>query len=81
MNNRTNVSTIPDALKHFDDLPNSANVRQPVVEGLYGYSSATLWRRVKDGSLPAPRKISDRVTVWNVGELRRALGTEGEVRS
>lgn len=69
---------IPDALKHFDSLPDSANVRQPVVEGLYGYSSATLWRRVKDGRLPCPRKLSDRVTVWNVGELRRALNRGGE---
>lgn len=66
-------SAIPDALKHFDHLPDSAYVRQPVVEALYACSSATVWRRVKDGRIPKPRKLSDRVTAWNVGELRQAL--------
>ena len=64
---------IPDALRNFDSLPDSANVRQPVVEALWGCSSATVWRRVKDGRLPAPKKLSDRITAWNVGALRRAL--------
>ena len=64
---------IPDTLKHFDSLPDAAHVRQPIVERLFAYSSATVWRRVKDGRIPKPRKLSDRVTAWNVGELRRAL--------
>lgn len=64
---------IPDALKHFDHLPDTANVRQPIVEGLFACSSSTLWRRVRDGRIPKPRKYSDRVTVWNVGALRAAL--------
>jgi predicted DNA-binding transcriptional regulator AlpA len=73
MAKRTDPSAIPDALKNFDSLPDSANVRQPVVEGLYDVSAATIWRMVKRGTLPAPRKLSSRVTVWNVGELREAL--------
>jgi predicted DNA-binding transcriptional regulator AlpA len=40
---------------------------------LYGCSAATVWRRVHDGRIPKPRKLSDRVTAWNVGELRKAL--------
>lgn len=64
---------VPDALQNFDLLPDSANVRQPVVEALFGYSSATVWRRVKDGTMPAPWKPSPRVTCWNVGALRQAL--------
>ncbi len=66
-------SSIPDALKHFDSFPDSANVRQPVVQALYGCSAATVWRMVKRGTLPAPRKLSARVTAWNVGDLRKAL--------
>ena len=73
MSRETDSSAIPDALKHFDELPNSANVRQPVVQGLFGCSHATIWRMVKKGSLPAPRKLSERVTAWNVGDLRKAL--------
>lgn len=64
---------IPDALKHFDSLPDAAGVRQPVVEGLFGCSSSTVWRMVKAGQLPKPKKQSERVTTWNVGELRQAL--------
>ena len=64
---------IPIALKYFDDLPDSANVRQPVVQGLFGCSAATVWRGVKSGRIPAPVHLAGRVTAWNVGELRRAL--------
>jgi predicted DNA-binding transcriptional regulator AlpA len=64
---------IPAALAQFESLPDSANVAQPVVQGLYGCSGPTVWRRVKDGTIPKPRKLSPGCTRWNVGELRRAL--------
>ena len=73
MAQRTDQSAIPDALKNFDSLPDSANVRQPVVQGLFGCSHATIWRMVKKGTIPAPKKLSERVTAWNVGDLRKAL--------
>lgn len=73
MSNQTTTSTIPDALKNFDSLPDSANVRQPVVQALFGCSAATVWRMVQRGSLPQPRKLSQRISAWNVGELRKAL--------
>jgi predicted DNA-binding transcriptional regulator AlpA len=75
MANRIDQSTIPDALKNFDSLPDSANVRLPVVRTLYGCSSATIWRMVKLGTIPTPRKLSERITAWNVGDLRKALGS------
>lgn len=65
------------SLKNFDHLPDAAFVRQPVVEALFGCSSATVWRRVHAGIIPAPKKFSARVTTWNVGELRRALAQGG----
>lgn len=64
---------IPAALRNFDSLPDSANVRLPVVAALFACAGVTVWRRVKAGTLPAPRKLSERVTAWNVGELRLAL--------
>ena len=73
MKHHNQTSVIPDALKNFDSLPDSANVRQPIVEVLFGCSSATVWRMVKRGTLPAPRKLSERVTAWNVGALRKTL--------
>jgi len=63
---------IPFALEHFESLPDSADVRLPVLIGLYGCSAATIWRNVKSGRIPAPRKLSPGCTTWNVGELRAA---------
>ena len=70
---RVKEISIPDALKNFDSLPDSASVRLPVVKALKACSSATIWRMVARGDLPSPRKLSQRITAWNVGELRKAL--------
>ncbi|HAF01304.1 MAG TPA: transcriptional regulator [Methylophilaceae bacterium] len=66
-------NAISASLKNFDFLPDSASVRQPVVQALYACSAASIWRGVKAGRIPAPRKLSPRTTCWNVGELRQAL--------
>lgn len=58
------------ALEGFDHLPESANVRLPVVAALCGVSPVTVWRWSKSGRLPTPRRLSEGVTGWNVGELR-----------
>lgn len=66
----------PDALRHFDQLPDSAHVRQPTVEALFGISAATVWRRVKSGHLPKPHRHGERTTTWAVGELRAVLAAK-----
>lgn len=58
---------------NFDSLSDVAYVRLPTVMRLFGVSRSTVWRNVGK-SIPAPRKLSSRITVWNVGELRNALG-------
>ncbi len=63
----------PSALSQFDSLPASAYVQVQTVAGLMGVSRATIWRMVQRGQLPAPKKLSDRATRWNVGELRAVL--------
>ncbi|MEI2636653.1 MAG: AlpA family phage regulatory protein [Methylotenera sp.] len=68
-------TTINPALRDFDLLPDFSNVRLPVVMALYACSSATVWRGVKNGTIPQPRKLSPRVTCWNVGDLKKALAT------
>jgi len=67
------AARIPDALIQFDTRPASSFVRLPVVCSLYACSPATAWRWVKAGRIPAPVKISDRVTAWRVGDLRESL--------
>jgi predicted DNA-binding transcriptional regulator AlpA len=73
------LEAIPTALQYFDSLPSAAHVRQPVLEILFACSSSTVWRRVKDGRIPKPLKLSDRVTAWNVGKLRAVL--QGSVKA
>ena len=69
------ASAFPLALEPFDQLPDSAFVRQPVVEALFACSAATVSRRVADCRIPKPRKLSDRISAWNVGQLRAALAS------
>ena len=69
------ASAFPLALEHFDQLPDSAFVRQPVVEALFACSAATVWRWVAGCRIPKPRKLSDRISAWNVGQLRAALAS------
>ncbi|MDO9282743.1 MAG: AlpA family phage regulatory protein [Methylotenera sp.] len=68
--------SIPEALQHFDKTPNSAFIRLPIVMRLYGVSAATVWRGVKNGTIPKPVKCSERCTAWNVGLVRAALAAK-----
>ena len=60
-------------LKNFDSLPDSANVPIQVVCALLGCSTATVWRRVKQGIFVQPIRLGLRTTRWNVGQLRAVL--------
>ncbi len=52
-------------------LPEVGFIRQAqLVPTIVPFSNATLWRKVKDGSFPAPVKLSPRVTAWEVGKVR-----------
>ena len=67
------TNSIEPALRDFDQMAASAHVRIRTVASLYGCSISSVWRGVKEGRIPAPRKLSPRTTCWNVGELRKAL--------
>lgn len=64
---------------NFDALPDSAFIREsqlvqspkrPDTPAPLPFSAPTLWRKVKAGTFPAPVKLSERVTAWNVGAVR-----------
>jgi predicted DNA-binding transcriptional regulator AlpA len=69
----------------FDQLPDSALIREshlvpsPKRPGpaILPFSGPTLWRRVKAGQFPKPIKLSERVTCWRVGDVRRWLAEQG----
>lgn len=71
----TNSKPIPDAVRNFDSLPNTANTRPRVAQILLDVSAATFWRMVKSGKLKT-RKTSQGVTAVNVGDLRAVLRGE-----
>ena len=58
-------STIPTAV-----LPATGYVRQSQLLQFIPFSSATLWRKVSAGQFPRPRKLSERVTAWDVADIR-----------
>lgn len=66
---------IPAALVNFHQLSDSQHVRLPVVKGLLGVSSATVWRMVKANQLKT-YKLTQRTTTFNVGELRSLLNSK-----
>ena len=68
--------SIPDALANFDRLPDSAYIRLPVMIGLFGVSAASIWRGVKNQSIPTPVKLTERTTAWNVRLVREALAAK-----
>lgn len=70
---------IPSALQNFNAMPDCGYCRLPVVQALYACSSASVWRGVKAGRIPKPKKLSLNITAWNVGELRVALKARQEV--
>lgn len=77
---RKPAASIPESLRNFDVLPNSAEVAQPTLKSIFGISDATVWRRVRSGELPQPRRHGKRTTRWNVGELRAILNASPESR-
>ena len=73
------AQAIPDSLAQFDKLPDSAYIRLPVMKGLYGVSSASIWRGVKKLTIPKPTKLTERTTAWNVGLIRADLAAKAGV--
>lgn len=69
---------------NFVDLPDDAFTRISVLvtgrkgQGLIGVSKSTLLRWVAGGLFPAPKKLSDRVTVWRVGSVRAWLQSRAQ---
>jgi len=70
------TQAIPEALANFDKLPDSAYIRLPVMKGLYGVSSASIWRGVKNHTIPSPVKLTQRTTAWSVKLVRAALAAK-----
>lgn len=82
--------TAPKASIHpsvFDAMPDSGFVREaqlvsspkrPGAAVPLPFSAPTLWRKVRAKTFPAPVKLSERVTAFNVGEVRAWMAAQGQ---
>ena len=74
-------------IPNFDDLPDSAMARQsqlirdpkhPTRPSPLPFSAATLWRKVRAQSFPAPTKLGAAISAWKVGDVRAWLRAQSE---
>lgn len=61
----------------FQNLPDSALLRERQLKQVLPYSSPTLWRRVKTGAFPQPVRLPGRITAWRWGDVRVWLESQG----
>jgi prophage regulatory protein len=53
--------------------------RQSKLAQFLPFSTATMWRRCKEGTFPKPQKLSPNVTVWNNDELNLWFAEQAEM--
>lgn len=70
------------AIPSFDTMPDSAFIREaqlvqspkrPTTPAPLPFSAPTYWRKIADGTLPKPIKLSERVSAQKVGDIRRVM--------
>lgn len=68
-------NNLPNAVKHFDQLPDSARINSRTLKTLLGISDTTFWRRRKADIIPAP----DMHGTWSAATAREILNGSQEV--
>lgn len=66
------MAKLDEATKSFDALPDAAHVPAKTAAAIIGMSEASIWRMVKARKLTA-KKIGERATRFNVGEIRKLV--------
>lgn len=62
-----------NSIENLDGFPDCGFIAARTLAAMLGVSQVTIWRWSKAGKLPAPRKLGEGTTRWNVGEIRAAL--------
>lgn len=58
-----------------DLLPTQGYVRLSTIKKVFPVSDSTWWAGVKDGRFPPGRKLSARITVWRVEDIKALLAS------
>ena len=59
-------------------LPTEGFIRVNQLSQILGVAIVTCWRWSAKGRLPAPLKLSDRVTVWRAEDIRAFINAQGK---
>ena len=59
-------------------LPAEGFIRVNQLSQILGVAVVTCWRWSAQGRLPAPLKLSDRVTVWRAEDIRAFINAQGK---
>ena len=59
-------------------LPTEGFIRVNQLSQILGVAIVTCWRWSAQGRLPAPLKLSDRVTVWRAEDIRTFINAQGK---
>lgn len=65
-------------LAPYGALPVTGFVRLADLRQIIPLSDSTIWRRVRQGTFPAPVKLSERVTAWKAEAIRQWLDEQGQ---
>jgi predicted DNA-binding transcriptional regulator AlpA len=55
---------------------NDGFIRQKELLVKLGFSPATLWRKVAQGTFPKPIKLSERISAWNIAEVDEFINSK-----
>jgi predicted DNA-binding transcriptional regulator AlpA len=64
-----------NTIENLDAFPDCGFISARSLAAMLSVSQVTVWRWTKAGKLPAPRKLGEGTTRWNVGEVRAALAS------
>ncbi|MBH3072463.1 helix-turn-helix transcriptional regulator [Serratia liquefaciens] len=59
-------------------FPTNGYIRPKRLAELLGVSEATIWRKAKNGTLPRPIKLSERVTAFDAVEINAWIKSRKE---
>lgn len=65
--------------KALSSFPTNGMIRPKRLAELLGISESTVWRKAKNGTLPRPIKISERVAAFDAAEINEWLAARREV--
>lgn len=81
---------VTDAIPSFDELADTAYARlsqlvrdpkRPNLPTPLPFSAATLWRKVRAQSFPAPTKLGDAITAWKVSDVRAWMQAQAQAQA